>query len=130
MVKPMLRLEGLTLAVANVRRSLAYYKKLGFKCTVDAAPNFAMVEIGGGSIGLLSQTQATKGGAEKASALQRRNIHVELSTDDLDELYKRLVAKGIKFHMPPHDEPWERSASAFDPDGYTVEIAQGDRGRK
>jgi len=32
------------------------------------------------------------------------------------------------FHEPPHDEPWERSMAAFDPDGYTVEFAQGRRG--
>ncbi len=29
-----------------------------------------------------------------------------------------------------HDEPWERSMTAFDPDGYSVEMAQGYRGKK
>src|SRR6185437_10309360 len=129
-MRPTIRLEGLTLAVANVKRSLAYYQTLGFKCTVNAAPNFAMLKLGEGSIGLLSQTQARKSGAIKATARQKRNIHVEISTDDLDRLYERLVAKGVKFHEPPHDEPWERSACAFDPDGYTVEFAQAPRGRK
>ena len=33
------------------------------------------------------------------------------------------------FHEPPHDEPWERVVTAFDPDGYAVEIAQGRRGQ-
>jgi hypothetical protein len=33
------------------------------------------------------------------------------------------------FHEPPHDEPWERVMTAFDPDGYAVEIAQGRRGQ-
>jgi hypothetical protein len=32
------------------------------------------------------------------------------------------------FHQPPH-EPWERSMTAFDPDGYAVELAQGKRGQ-
>jgi hypothetical protein len=45
-------------------------------------------------------------------------------------LYQELLAKGVKFHISPHDEPWERSVTAFDPDGYSVEFAQGRRGKK
>jgi hypothetical protein len=63
------------------------------------------------------------------SAAQNRGIHVELGTDDLDGLHAELVSKGVAFHQPPHDEPWERSATAFDPDGYAVEFAQGRRGK-
>ena len=52
----------------------------------------------------------------------------QLSTDDLDALYGELKARGAQFHTPPHDEPWERCMDIRDPDGYTVEIAQGRRG--
>ena len=62
------------------------------------------------------------------TALQKRSIHVEFSTDNLDALYQDLQARGVVFHEPPHDEPWERSMTAFDPDGYAVEFAQGRRG--
>jgi catechol 2,3-dioxygenase-like lactoylglutathione lyase family enzyme len=130
MKKSQIRMEGLTLAVANVKRSIEFYKKLGFVCEWNAAPNFALIRIKGsdnGTIGLLAWREAAKDGAIKATPKQRRAIHVELSTDDLDGLYKKLLAKGVKFHAPPHDEPWERSATAFDPDGYSVEFAQGRR---
>ncbi len=33
------------------------------------------------------------------------------------------------FHQPPHDQPWERAMTAYDPDGYAVEFAQGKRGQ-
>ena len=33
------------------------------------------------------------------------------------------------FAQPPHDEPWERAMTAFDPDGYAVEFSQGKRGK-
>ena len=66
--------------------------------------------------------------SSRNSAPQARAIHVELSTDDLDGLYAELLAKGITIDVPPHDEPWERSMTAFDPDGYSVEFAQGRRG--
>jgi len=55
-------------------------------------------------------------------------VHVEFTTDDLDSLYADLKAAGVQFAAPPHDEPWERSMTAYDPDGYSVEFAQGRRG--
>ena len=126
-----MRFEGLTLTVESVERSIEFYSgKLGLSVEVNAAPAFAMIRAGGGgTIGLLSLTEAKKDGAEGTSPAQRRGIHVELSTDDLDGLYEELKSKGVVFYEPPHDEPWERSMTAFDPDGYSVEFAQGRRGQ-
>lgn len=124
-----MRFEGLTLTVDSVERSIAFYQGLlGLDVAWNAAPAFAMIRIGAGTIGLLSAIEARKEGVEDATAAQRRAIHVEFSTDDLDGLYDELLAKGVVFHQPPHDEPWERSMTAFDPDGYAVEFAQGKRG--
>lgn len=131
-MKKHFRMEGLSLTVKNVKQSVAYYKKLGCKLEWDAAPAFALIRVGGlggGTIGLLSFAVAKKDGVTKMTAKQKRGIHVEFSTDDLEGLYKTLRAKGIRFHAPPHDEPWERSMTAFDPDGYSIEFSQGRRGK-
>lgn len=126
------RFEGLTLTVENVQRSVDFYAgKLGLSLKVNAAPAFAMIKVpgaGGGTIGLLSIDEARKEGAEPMNVAQKRGIHVEFSSDDLDALYEELKARGIEFHEPPHDEPWERSMTTLDPDGYAVEFAQGKRG--
>ena len=128
------RMEGLTLTVADVAASVDYYcRQLGlFKLEWNAAPQFAMLRVIGGqsTLGLLSWTQAEKEGAERLSRAQARAVHVELSTDDLDALHADLVARGVAVDVPPHDEPWERAMTAFDPDGYSVEMAQGRRGKK
>ena len=123
-------MEGLTLTVSDVKRSIEYYRALGLTVEIDAAPAFAMLRVGdgGGTVGLLSTSEAQKDGAAALGSPQARAIHVELSTDDLDGLYAELLAKGIAVDVPPHDEPWERSMTAFDPDGYSVEFAQGRRG--
>ena len=127
------RFEGLTLTVQDIERSLDFYgKQLGLTVEVNAAPDFAMLRIGdkagGGTIGLLSSARAKSAGASNTTALQKREIHVEFSTDDIDGLYKDLQSRGVVFDEPPHDEPWERSMTAFDPDGYSIEFAQGRRG--
>lgn len=125
-----MRFEGLTLTVESVENSIAFYRgKLGLTVEVNAAPAFAMMRLGSGTIGLLSVVEARKEGVADSSPAQKAAIHVELSTDDLDGLYEELKAKGVAFHQPPHDEPWERSMAAFDPDGYAVEFAQGRRGK-
>jgi catechol 2,3-dioxygenase-like lactoylglutathione lyase family enzyme len=129
-----IRFEGLTLTVESVERSIDFYSgKLGLSVEWNAAPAFAMIRVpgaSGGTIGLLSLAEAQKEGVEETNAAQNRAVHVEFSTDDLDGLYEELKSRGIVFHQPPHDEPWERSMTAFDPDGYSVEFAQGRRGMK
>jgi catechol 2,3-dioxygenase-like lactoylglutathione lyase family enzyme len=124
-----MRFEGLTLTVESVERSIGFYEgTLGLEVAWNAVPAFAMIRIGAGTIGLLALAEASKEGVAAATPAQKLGIHVEFSTDDLDGLYEELNAKGVVFHRPPHDEPWERSMTALDPDGYAVEFAQGRRG--
>ncbi len=129
-MKNEIRMEGLSLTVVDVKKSSDYYIQLGFTLEWDATPAFAMLRLGTSTIGLLSFDEAKKEGIEKMSDLQARGIHVELSTDNLDALYTELIAKGVTIDIPPHDEPWERSMVAYDPDGYSVEFAEGYRGKK
>ena len=72
-----MRFEGLTLAVEDVSRSVEFYtKKLGLTVEVNAAPDFAMIRIGGsqgGTIGLLSASRARMEGAGEMTALQKHS---------------------------------------------------------
>ena len=128
------RLEGLTLRVADVGRSVDFYgSKLGFAIEINKAPRFAMIRVGGatgGTIGLLVHDRDDPFGSTSATPRQRAGVHVELTTDDLDGLYEQLKGRGVEFFEPPHEEPWERSMKAHDPDGYTIEFAEGRRGQR
>jgi catechol 2,3-dioxygenase-like lactoylglutathione lyase family enzyme len=126
-----LRLEGLTLTVNSVAESMEFYGgMLGLEIAYHSEPAFALIRVGGKlgpTIGLLSIDEARKEGVEPMTADQRRGIHVEFRTDDLDAMYTELTARGLVFDEPPQDEPWERVMTASDPDGYSIEIAQGRR---
>ncbi len=93
-MKTSFRLEGFTLTVKNVKRSVDFYtKKLGFVCEWNAVPAFAMLRFGGPkgmTIGLLASNIAKKEGVVPTTAKQNRGIHIELTTDNLDALYKEL----------------------------------------
>jgi catechol 2,3-dioxygenase-like lactoylglutathione lyase family enzyme len=128
------RLEGLTLRVADVWRSIEFYcNKLGFAVEINKAPRFAMMRVGGptgGTIGLLVHDRCDPLGSKSTTPRQRAGIHVELTTDHLDALYEQLKGQGVEFFEPPHEEPWERSMRVHDPDGYTIEFAEGRRGHR
>ena len=127
------RMEGLTLAVLDVRRSVGFYEKLGFKLEWDAIPDFAMLRIGGpkgGTIGVLCWEEAEKEGALQMNVFHARSVYVELSTDNLDALHDELVAREVDIYIPPHEGPWGRAMIVIDPDGYTVKFAEGRRGAK
>jgi catechol 2,3-dioxygenase-like lactoylglutathione lyase family enzyme len=117
-----------SLTVENVDRSIAFYaSKLGLSVEPNASPAFALLRIGDGTIGLLAVKEA-RNGASNWSPDQKRAIHVQFSSDNLDGLYEELKSRGVAFHEPPHDGPWKRRMKALDPDGYSVEFAQGRRG--
>jgi catechol 2,3-dioxygenase-like lactoylglutathione lyase family enzyme len=128
------RLEGLTLRVADVARSIEFYSnKLGFTVEINKAPQFAMIRVGGptgGTIGLLVHDSSDPLGSKSTTPHQRAALHVELTTDHLDALYEELKGRGVEFREPPHEEPWERSMTVHDPDGYTIEFAEGRRGHR
>ena len=98
------RLEGLTLSVEDVGRSIDYYAgKVGLALEQDARPMFALIRAGGpggGTIGLLSTVIARKEGIPDSSPEQKRAIHVELSTDHLDGLYEELKGRGSRSTSP------------------------------
>lgn len=120
-MEQMIRFEGLSLPVSDVARSVAFYQQFGFQVE-QSGPQFALLRLGEGTLGLLKSEFA-----EQTRALRER-IHVELSTDHLDDLYAELQGRGVIILEPPHDEPWERAMATSDPDGYHLEIAQGRRG--
>jgi catechol 2,3-dioxygenase-like lactoylglutathione lyase family enzyme len=121
-MKNTVRFEGLSLPVSDVGRSVAFYCLCGFTVEVQRGSGFALLRLGENTIGLLRTNLI--GWSREARAF----IHIELSTDNLDALYAELQERGIQFHQPPHDYPWERSMATYDPDGYTIEFAQGRRG--
>jgi catechol 2,3-dioxygenase-like lactoylglutathione lyase family enzyme len=129
-----IRLEGLTLRVADVWQSIEFYgNKLGFLVEINKAPQFAMIRVGGptgGTIGLLVHDSHDPLGSKSTTPHQRAGLHVELTTDHLDALYEQLKGRGVEFSEPPHEEPWERSMRVHDPDGYTIEFAEGRRGHR
>ena len=104
-------LVGLTLHVADVERSLNFYKRLPDISILFHMPGiFALLRVGGGRLGLLHD--------------QKRPFHVEIDCQDLDATCALLKESGFQPEGPT-TRPWgERDALAIDPDGNLVEFGQ------
>lgn len=53
----------------------------------------------------------------KTKPLEKGNTGILFSTDDVQETYKELAGKGVKFTVKPRDEGWGMYAMFKDPDG-------------
>ena len=119
--------EGLSLPVSDLDRSVAFYESLGFVCEVRTH-QFGLMRHGSGTLGLIDLGAGVRRDADVGGSRLRAFVQVELGTDDLDDLHADLVARGAPVHTPPHDRGFERSLQLRDPDGFTVEYAEGARG--
>lgn len=112
---------GIMLLVADLDRSLAFYRDtLEFE-VIDSAPDGAVLAYGGGR--LLLRPQADM------SPVDRRVIHLHIEVPDVDAAYQGLRAKGVEFAHKPRvlsrGDKLELWAARFrDPDGHGIALTQ------
>lgn len=120
--------EGLSLPVTDLERSVRFYESLGFVTEVRTH-QFGLMRHGSATLGLLELGAAVARDGAAGGGRLRAFVQVEMGTDDLDALHEEFVARGIPVHTAPRDRGFERQMQLRDPDGFTVEFAEGERGR-
>ena len=103
-------LVGLTLHVADVDRSVEFYRRLPGAAVLFHLPGrFAMLRLGGGRLGLLAD--------------RKRPFHVELEVPDLAEAAAELRRLGCEVDGPTRRQWGEEDVLVTDPDGNLLEFA-------
>jgi catechol 2,3-dioxygenase-like lactoylglutathione lyase family enzyme len=109
-------LVGLTLHVADVDRSVEFYRRLPGAAVLFHLPGrFAMLRLGAGRLGLLAD--------------RKRPFHVELEVPDLAEAAAELRRLGCEVDGPTRRQWGEEDVLVTDPDGNLLEFA-APRGRE
>jgi len=105
-------LEGVSLHVADVERSVAFYSKLpGAQLIMHREGQFAKFKIGDGHIQVV------------AIPLTEKSFHIEMNAPDLQALYDNLKAAGIVPDGPPTERSFGRTNfRVHDPDGNILEF--------
>ena len=127
----MARRAGAILAVADVGRSVAFYRdRIGFQ--VEALyddPPYATLVLAGSRLSLAEQGHAAEDrpGVELAVHPDRSTADVVLvvEVEDARAEHRRLDDEGVRFLAEPYEPPWGGCRFfCVDPDGYLVEIEQ------
>jgi len=121
---PIETISAVTLATADMVRSCAFYRALGFRVRSggpDAA--FTSFELRDGSLNVSAGEGPPHGSLAGSSAGSwgRVIIYVE----DVDALHARALEAGLRPEAPPRDAPWgERFFHLRDPDGHELSFAR------
>ena len=122
---------GAILAVADVERSLAFYRDL-IGCEVEATyddPPYATLALAGTRLSLAEQGHpaedrpgVTMTAPEDPS---KANVVLAVEVEDARAVYAQLQGKGARFLAEPYEPPWGGCRFfCVDPDGYLVEVEQ------
>jgi uncharacterized protein len=122
----------LTLGVADLERSLAFYRSLGLESEGIIGTEFpggtaAMFELEGGLIlSLYGRDDLEKDANAAFDAPGRGEFsigHLVASREDVDAVLAEAVAAGATLTEEPYDRPWGIYSGYFrDPDGHLWEV--------
>lgn len=109
-------LNALTLAVADMARSVAFYEAIGFELKHGGAEaGFTSFRVGADHVNLFANPEPPP------TAWGRAIFYV----DDVDAQYHRVIDAGYAPEAPPRDAPWgERFFHVRDPDGHELSFAR------
>jgi lactoylglutathione lyase len=115
--------------VRDIEASLAFYRALGFeergRLDFGSAYNVYLGLPGGADVLELTVNV----GREEPYELGEGYGHMALTVEDLDALLARLAAAGIEPERPPYAPGGRteyRICFVADPDGYRIELIDGD----
>jgi len=96
------KIQHITFPVSDLKKAVDFYENiLGLKKTNEWS-NYAIFDVGGVDFGIEPEGK----------------FQMFLLVDDVDEAYKTLKEKGVKFLTEPKDQFWGgRTAEFTDPDG-------------
>jgi len=122
---------GAILAVADVERSVAFYRdRIGFE--VEALyddPPYATLTLAGARLSLAEQGHPAddRPGVSLVAPADpsQANLVLVVEVDDARAEHEQLAAAGVRFLAEPYEPPWGGCRFfCVDPDGYLVEIEQ------
>jgi len=105
-------LEGISLLVADVEKSVAFYSKLpGAQMIMHRTGQFAKFKIGDAHIQVVGMPP------------EEKTFHIEMDAPDLQGLYEHLKTAGIEPDGPPTKRFFGRTNfRVHDPDGNILEF--------
>ncbi len=121
------RITLVTLGVADVAASTAFYENLGFSRSSASNDNVTFFHMAGTVLGLFGRAELAKDAGVEDSKPGFAGVtlaHNLNSRDEVDAAYAHALACGAKPVKQPHEVFWGGYSGYFaDPDGHLWELA-------
>jgi catechol 2,3-dioxygenase-like lactoylglutathione lyase family enzyme len=123
-----MRFAVIDLVVADMARSLAFYRRLGFDLPAEADTESHVEAILPGGLKMAWDTIDTIRSFDPAWSAPSGGHRIGLAfacdgPAEVDSTYARLTLAGHEGHLPPWDAFWGmRYATVHDPDGNPVDL--------
>ena len=119
------------LNVSDLSESFAWFETLGWRKGWES-PGFGGVRSGECEIFLCENGQGGRGkGAAKMTFGPEgdeegdKGVWMSIWVDDVDDVYRHCLSKGLEITWPPTDMPWNvREMHVRHPDGHVFRITQ------
>ena len=115
--------------IGDIDRSVAFYKALGFEEVGRMPIRDEAINVFMGLPDDGARLELTYNHGVDSYELGTGYNHIAITAPDLDETLARLRDQGIEPEKPPYTvrEGGSRICFVRDPDGYRIEIVEGDR---
>lgn len=121
------RISLITLGVANLARSIAFYERLGWQRSVKAAEGVAFFQAGGAVLGLYPRDDLARDAGVAANGSGFAGVALAYNTrsrDEVDTVLAEAEAAGGNLVKPAEEAFWGGYSGYFaDPDGFLWEVA-------
>lgn len=121
------RLSLVTLGVADLERSRAFYERLGWQRSMKDAPGVAYFQLGGMALSLYPLADLARDVGIEAQGRGFAGVtlaHNTRTREAVDAVLAGAVKAGAKLLKPGHDMFWGGYVGYFaDPDGFVWEVA-------
>ena len=121
------RISIITLGVADLERSTAFYESLGWTKSPASMPAITFFEMQGSVFGLYEWSALADDAKVPADGSGFRGVTLAMtlaSVAEVDEVFAEWVAAGATSKVAPHTAFWGgHSSYVADPDGHLWEIA-------
>ena len=121
------RISIITLGVADLERSTAFYESLGWTKSPASMPAITFFEMQGSVFGLYEWSALADDAKVPADSSGFRGVTLAMnlaSVAEVDEVFAEWVAAGATPKVEPHTAFWGgHSSYVADPDGHLWEIA-------
>ncbi len=121
------RITLVTLGVADVARSRAFYERLGWKASNASQPEVTFFQGNGLALALFGREALAEDAGVENTPPAFAGVSLAYnarSKEDVDRVYAHALESGATAVKPPHDVFWGGYSGYFaDPDGHLWEVA-------